>query len=724
MFFAKRNILLLSAFLVIFLSVSGQITAFASSPKNSANILLITIDTLRPDHLGCYGNKDIKTPNIDNLARDGVLFANAYSPVPLTLPSHVSMMTGRYPIQHGIQNNGGFILEGTAKTLAEILRGSGYKTGAIVASYVLASHFGLSQGFDDYDDHFLQNTGEIKDYSENSENLRTAEDVTGIAGKWLNQNHKDPFFFWVHYFDPHAPYSPPPPFDATYKDNPYDGEIAYTDHFIGRLLEEIKKLSIMENTCIIIVGDHGEGLWEHNEQTHGLFIYDTTLRVPLIISHPKLFKKNKKVLSMVRTIDIMPTILESLCIQPKDTYIQGTSLVPLLKGEKKEISLDLYCESVYSKLNLNWSPLEGIVTADGWKYIHAPKPELYNLKKDPHEKKNLLSIDTQKAESLKKMYQDLKEELLVKSHSKEEAKSVSISAETRERLQSLGYIAFSGSTDEGSGDQPDLLLPDPKDKAHLLAKIDEARGLEEKEDFDKAIQKYEEVLKEDPDNKMALYSVGLRYISLGRPKEALISFQKITKIDPQNFDALNILGLIYDLLCMPDEAIKSFKTAIQINNKAEHIHYNLGNVYLKTNHLDMAEKKFQEMLSFTQDPVVISAALGNIGGIYVRQKHFKKAMEKFKESIKYNSINRDAHIGLADSYYSLGDIDNSINEWKNIIDIWPDDYVACYKLAQLSLDNSKTEQAIIYLKKSLQIRPDYMDARILLQNIYGGFKVN
>ncbi len=243
----------------------------------------------------------------------------------------------------------------------------------------------------------------------------------------------------MHYFDPHSLYNPPAPYDNLYKERPYDGEIAFTDKCLGDLLEEINKLSLLEKTCIILVGDHGEGLWEHNEQTHGLFIYNTTLHVPLIISCPKLFPKGNRISSPASTIDIMPTVLELLDINNKSEklLVQGSSLLPFLMGNENENGMkrDLYCESQYPKLNLNWAPLEGIVTFDGWKYIYAPKPELYDLKEDPEEKVNLLSKNIEKAKSLQEKLLIVKNDLLKKSQALEKAKSVALSPETKERLK-------------------------------------------------------------------------------------------------------------------------------------------------------------------------------------------------------------------------------------------------------------------------------------------------
>ncbi|MGA1870688.1 MAG: sulfatase-like hydrolase/transferase [bacterium] len=679
------------------------------------NILLISIDTLRPDHLACYGYKSIKTPHIDLLAQNGILLRNAYSPVPLTLPSHMSIMTGQYPRGHGVYNNGGYVLSDSAETVAEVLHQQGYATGAIVASYVLNSQWGLGQGFEDYDDS-IAHTAEKRPMDK--EGYRRGKELTELGKKWLRQHHEKPFFLWVHYFDPHAPYDPPAPFDKKYKNEPYDGEIAYMDHCLGELFNEMKKLSLLETTLIIFVGDHGEGLWEHQEQTHGLFIYNTTLHVPLIVRYPKKYPKGKEVSALVRTIDIMPTILEALDIQSPTLDLQGTSLIPLLTGEKKDLELNLYGESRYPELNFKWAPLECIVCEE-WKYIHAPKAELYNFKNDPKETTNLYSVNTQKSEFLRAQLLSLKEKLSGVSHTENDAEPVEISPEARQKLQSLGYICNAESNEKNLDNYDPLSLPDPKDKVSVLAHIDEARVLESKGQFDVAIQKYEEILTHAPDSIATHYLLGLAYRNAGDPIKALHEMEKVAELDFTYFDCENILGLLYDQLALPKKAIKAFKKALTINPDTVYVHNNLGMVYFKSNTLDLAEKEFKEVISFDSDtdPQHISVAFSNLGGVYMRKGYLDKAVESFKSSITLDSDNVGSYIGLAEAYEYLGKIKQSILQWKYIVKRQSDDHFAYFKLGQLSLAIGKLKEAIKYLKKSLQLKPDFFEARMLLQKI-------
>lgn len=701
----------------MFFSLGSMSRARGNNDPNSLpNILFITIDTLRPDHLGCYGYESIKTPIIDNLAQNGVLFTDTYSSAPLTLPSHVTIMTGQYPIQHGVRTNGTFILPDAADTISEILHGRGYATGAIVASAVLASHCGLRQGFDTYDDH-IDKPEEGKSL-ESGKSFRKGDLITALAEKWLQKNHKKPFFLWVHYFDPHAPYDPPAPFNSQYQDRPYDGEIAYTDQCLGHLLEEMRKLQLRENTLIILVGDHGEGLWEHNEQAHGLFIYDTTLKVPFIMQYPKHLPEGKKFNFLVGTVDIMPTILELLGIETKNFNLPGQSLIPILTGPDKSARPTLYCESLYPQLNFNWSPLEGIITSEGWKYIHAPKPELYHLKNDLKEETNLYTKNPAKANSLHQELLSLKKDLSSSTKGLPEgAKQITLSNEIKEKLKSLGYISGTSSVKQEKGGTSISSLPDPKDKAPLLAKIDKGRELEAKGHLDQAIDMYEEVTSQDPQNIMALYWLSLAYRNKGWLPKALVEIQKVAALDPGYYDCQNILGLLYDQLAVPDKAIQAYKIALEANPSSSNIHNNLGLVYLKLNNLESAMQSFKHALAQPIDPVLASLVYTNMAEVYIRRGDLEKAEKRLTKAIRQNEYHYEAHLSLADLYFHQKKIDQCIKAWERVIMLWPDDYLAYYKLAHAFLAINQTDQAIQILKKCLQLHPDYPEARMLLQQI-------
>src|ERR1700704_7031367 len=372
--------------LILILTALTALCAAAPTPaKPALNVVLITIDTLRADHLGCYGYKQIKTPNIDGLAADGVRFENAFAVVPVTLPSHSSMLTGTYPMLSGMHDFSANKLSPLQPTLASVLKQAGYQTGAVIGAAVLDSRFGLNQGFDFYYDHF--------DFSRLDEaNLdemeRPGNVVADVALDWLGKNSQKKFFLWMHLYDPHFPYRPPEPYSREYAAQPYDGEIAFADEQVGRLLRFLKDKGLYQNTVIVLSGDHGESLGEHGEKTHGFFIYNATMRVPLIIHLPG----KSAVLPLedpVSLVDLMPTVIEAARVKIP-SQVQGRSLLPLLRGEKAERPRTIYGETFLPRIHFNWSELRGAENAK-YHFIDAPHPELYDLTKDPGELRNLFS---------------------------------------------------------------------------------------------------------------------------------------------------------------------------------------------------------------------------------------------------------------------------------------------------------------------------------------------
>jgi len=378
--------ILLLLFLLPAGSYAGQGQAKKSTPPaRLPNLLLITIDTLRPDHLHCYGYEQIQTANIDSLATDGIRFAQAFTPIPITLPSHAVMLTGTYPMMSGMHDFSGNILSPSQPTLATVLRARGYDTGAVIAAAVLDRRFGLNQGFDFYYDHF--------DFSRLAEtNLdlmeRSGNHVIDEALAWLAKPRSKPFFLWVHLYDPHHPYKPPAPFNEKYKTNLYDGEIAFADSQLGRLLEYLKQHSLYNHTLVALAGDHGEGLGEHGEKTHGFFIYNSTLHVPLIIK-PVLGTKvaEKVVPAQVSLVDLMPTLL-GLLNAPIPAKVQGENLTGMLLRRDQSNGSSLYSETYLPRIHFNWSELRGLQVRN-YHFISGPKPELYDTSKDPQELQNL-----------------------------------------------------------------------------------------------------------------------------------------------------------------------------------------------------------------------------------------------------------------------------------------------------------------------------------------------
>jgi arylsulfatase A-like enzyme/Flp pilus assembly protein TadD len=552
------------------------------------NVLLITLDTTRADHLGCYGHKPAKTPHLDRLAREGVRFARVYCPAPLTLPSHCSIMTGLDPVAHGVHNNGHDLPPGI-KTLAEILKGHGYSTSAFVSSFSVDSRFGIERGFDVYDDTFRS---ELPFKTLNAE--RRAEETYARFSRWLENNGENKFFSWVHYYDPHWPYDPPSPYKEEFGGRPYDGEIAYMDHYVGALLDRLREKGVLERTVVVIAGDHGEGLGDKVEIGHGIFLYEETLRVPLILHNPAVFPRSQVIESQVRLVDVAPTILEIVGLKNEAAGMTGQSLVAWLRGKSRK-DLDSLVETFYPRENFGWSELVGLVSGR-WKFIQAPRPEVYDLEKDPEERQNLFGTSAGKAGELKKKLE--REVLRASSGGKAASGEVSTRAEDMEKLRSLGYVNFAPA-------RPGSTFPDPKEKIDLIRLIQEAQAYELEERYAEAEQAYLKVLEDVPDSpagyvnlaiaqalqkkfdraietlnrgmsripdsEILLVRLGHTHLVTGKSGEAFEIMNRVLTLNPRNVDALTVCAGILDTAGRKEEARSYYERALAIEPESRYL---------------------------------------------------------------------------------------------------------------------------------------------------------
>jgi choline-sulfatase len=510
------------------------------------NVLLITLDTTRADRLGCYGYAAAKTPNLDALARAGVLFRNVYAPVPLTLPSHCSIMTGLAPLRHGVHNNGSYVLGPEHATLAEMLGAEGFRTAAFVASFSVDSRFGIGQGFTHYDDSF-QAGQPFKPV--NSE--RRADAVAARFSSWLDGQAGELFFAWVHFFDPHLPYRPPAPYDREFADNPYDGEVAFMDEAVGTVVGRIRAKGLVDRTLVVVAGDHGEAFGEKVETGHGVFLYDQTMRVPLILCAPGRIPGGRSVAPRVRLTDIMPTVLDMLGL-PVPAGIDGESLVPLAAG-KKGSDRDVYIETFYPRENYGWSELVGLVS-ERWKYIRAPRPELYDLAADPAETRNLATASGSVAAGLGR-----KLEALVRAGAGVAGGSARVlTAEEEERLRSLGYVNFSVGA-AGSG-----AAADPKDKLDVLRLSQTAEGYELEGRIAEARDAYARLLELVPESPASYVNLALCEARMQRFDEALATLELGTERIPESAVLHVRLGHTYLLLGRAGEALASMDRTIAL----------------------------------------------------------------------------------------------------------------------------------------------------------------
>lgn len=500
---------------VIWMTFRGQ-TPFARDELRNANLVIITLDTTRADHIGAYGYAGAETPNLDRLASDGVLFEHCITPTAYTLPSHSSIMTGLYPPQHGVRLNGDAALAATNHTLAERLKEKGYATAAFAGAFVLDGRWGLAQGFDHYDDEFHLGKDQRLDLARVQ---RPANQVTDAALQWLQQKSAKPFFAWLHYYDAHVPYEPPPPLRG------YDGEISFADSQVGRVLAWLESAKLSDNTIVVIVGDHGEGLGSHGEDEHGYFVYDYAVRVPLLMRVPGM--SGVRVTKQVRTVDIYPTLLE-LMTGDAGSDVEGRSLMPLIRGEKEDAPRYAYSESMATNLQYGWAALYSI-RSDGHKFIDAPRSELYELASDPGETKNRLDDLRRVAVQLRAELKKIREEGERRAPKTEEA---NLDQETMRMLASLGYVAGTAVPTEGDH------LADPKDKIHLFESVGYAANLIAKDDYAEAAEVLEIVLADDPNVRQAQLLLASAYRKIGRAGDAKTILDAYLKQDPGNVRAL------------------------------------------------------------------------------------------------------------------------------------------------------------------------------------------
>jgi arylsulfatase A-like enzyme len=482
------------------------------------NVLVITLDTTRADRLGCYGYKRNTTPNIDALSAVGVQFNFAYSPVPLTLPSHCTIFTGTYPLFHRVRNNGNYLLPSQLTTLAEIFKDNGYKTSAFVSSFTVDSRFGLDQGFDHYDDRMT-----VGERLEQMSSERIAEITFETFKLWINKNYQSGFFCWLHFFDPHYPYEPPEPYISKFSPNPYDGEVAYMDEYIGKAVNLLKNLGILGKTLLILAGDHGEAFGEHQEMGHQVFCYEENIRVPLIFYAQDQLKKNLKVNQKVCLIDVFPTILDIMGL-PRPKSVQGLSLLPALQG-KAIPERSLYFESYFSYEVMACAPVIGVLQG-GHKFIDLPKPELYNLKSDPSERKNIFYSSRDISKKLKSELGDL-----ISRYQQDDLQSQrELTAKEKEKLISLGYLT--GSSQNQLKKQG---LPDPKDRIDAFLEYSQADSMLQQGDLKKAEVGFKKSLEMNPLFAPVYARLASVYSQQGRLRESGQILKEAMKKIPGDF---------------------------------------------------------------------------------------------------------------------------------------------------------------------------------------------
>ncbi|HET7294543.1 MAG TPA: tetratricopeptide repeat protein [Vicinamibacteria bacterium] len=652
------------------------------------NVLLISVDTLRADHVGSYGFPRPTTPRLDAVAREGVVFANAYTPVPVTLPAHASLLTGTLPPVHGVRDNLHERLPDASRTLAEMLKERGFATAAVVSSFVLDRRFNLSQGFSAYEDRF-QAVHRIGDVAE-----RKGDETSRVATAWLERHGREPFFLFVHFYDPHDPYEPPEPFASQWKGDEYSGEIAFADHCAGQVLDKLRELGLYESTLIVVTGDHGEMLGEHGELNHGFFIYESALRVPLVFRVPGASPRAARVDRPVSLVDVVPTVAALLGI-PVGDALQGVDLSPWLRGEAAGGGArSLYAETVTPTRYYGTSSLLGVIK-EGWKYIETSRPELYDLRQDPAEANDLAAKEPARAEALGG---ELKRILAASLATAKPGEAAGLDEDARRRLESLGYLSRGG----GAEIVFDRSKEDPKDLISFFRSDQRLSRLVEEKKYDEARVLCEEMLRQRPGFADCHLQMSRVAVARGDPKAALEAARRAVALAPENEAArLQIAGLLRGRGEV-EAAITHYRQALEARPDSLEARTRLGRALADGGRLDEAVSVLRPAVdAWPQSP----EAATQLGFALARQGRLEAAIDSYRRALALDSASAEAHAYLGSALASQGKLDEAIPHFELALRTKPDHAELHDWLGVALREKGRTEEALGHFREAVRLDP-------------------
>lgn len=723
----------------------------------SYNLLIITLDTMRADHIGAYGYPSAQTPHMDHLANNGFLFENCYSPVPLTLPAHCSLFTGNYPPGHGVRDNGSFFLDAQQTTLAELMKKNGSHTYAAIAAFVLLAKFGLNQGFDLYDD-ALDDDKVITEL----ESEINAERVYSKFNQWLQKYiqsasspssspshpHRTPFFAWVHFYDPHSPYQPPDSFLQKFPSTltgQYDAEVAYMDVYIGKIIEDLKKNRLLDHTLIIIVGDHGEAFGEHDELGHSFFCYQENIHIPLIFYNPILLSQPQRIRDSINLVDIMPTIIDLFQLK-NDTTCQGTSFSHLFTGATGKTQRTHYIESMHGREEMGWAPLTAIIH-ENYKYISLPEPELYDLVNDKNEKNNLFWKENRLA---KKMDQQLAQLILSYSTNNTDSRR-QLSNNDQQQLKSLGYIsAFSSKKETRLDPKQGIKIKNRYNKIEALIQgntsntsssaLTEAEkqlqdlvnenphnllpqyfGLldliyKKQNQPDRVITNWQNAIQAFPQNEFLKVNLAFEYFYNKQLDEAEALAQELVKANPTLTQALVLLARIREYHKNPQGALQYYEKAVASEPQNTSLRISYGKILGQLHQHDRAWQQCQTLL---EDPAILHNPVvkARLGILLVEIGQDEKARELLTDVVQRDDSEPDAWNYLGILYYRQGNYEKALVAYNRAIELDPKIAKAFNNLGTLYLgralekrDSKLLDQAVSAFNKALELDPELTSA--------------
>lgn len=622
----------------LILVLLGVLSAFAAAAE--PDLVLITLDTARADRFGFHGSKRGLTPNLDALAQQSTVFKRAYAQAPLTTVSHATIFTGTHPQYHRV-NDFGIAIPAPVPTIAELLKSRGYQTAAFVGSVILdpktAMAPGFDRGFDVYDaGYHRRRKGEDRYKSME----RRAMTVVQRAVKWLTtkRDKKKPFFLWVHVYDPHYPYEAPAPFRAKYRRDPYDGEIAYTDAAMGTLLTALRSARLLSGAGVVVTADHGEALGEHGEHTHGVFLYDSTIHVPLVVKAPGQSAGSSADVRVSHT-DILPTLLEWAKV-PAPEHVQGSSLTGLATAEEPD-DRPSYAETEYPRRAFGWSSL-GALRAGKYLYVNAPKRELYDLESDPKAAANIAASAAPIADTLAARLEDI-----FKKYSSDYAASEqTVDADNVEKLRALGYVGGGRVPTE-----PGKVLADPKEKVSVANDLHDAMHAVESDRLEEGVALLRRVLAADPQIYAAQYQLGIALTQLGRPKEAIEPLRKALELLRDSAMAQYELGIALFESGQWKASVPHFEAAVaQMPNHVDAV-FSLASVYARTERVDEAKELLQRALTIDAEHYRSNLLYGRLLDLLGQST---EALPYLETAARVQAKSAEARIFLADAYQKVG----------------------------------------------------------------------
>jgi arylsulfatase A-like enzyme/predicted Zn-dependent protease len=636
-----------SWFFVLFTLLTASLAARAEAP----NIIVITVDTTRADRMGFLGNTHGLTPNLDLLAGQGVVFERAYSQAPLTPVSHATIFTGTYPQFHTVTDFGR-ALPALLPYLPDILQKSGYHTAAFIGSLILDPNASMAPGFDRGFSFFDAGFHMKRDRDESRYNTveRRGGDVVAHAITWLNKNRQSPFFLWVHLYDPHAPYDPPPPYDKRFADH-YEGEIAYADASLGKLFTYLRQRGLYDHTLIVMMSDHGESLGAHGESMHGIFLYDETIHVPLLFKLPGSLLARRRVSTRVRLVDVAPTLLSMLSLPLPPTF-QGESLVPLMKGSQKgAVDLPAYAETDYPRRAFGWSALRSL-RAGKYLFVHAPKRELYDQSQDKGAAHNLAPSSPAVTGTLQALLDDFHEKT---TSYREKSPQAPLTSEQAENLSALGYVSSSAA---GQSQDP-FQGADPKDKIGISNILQDGMIAVEDGRYEDAIPLLKHVLEDSPLVTAAQLQLGIALSKVKRYPEAIAALHKAVEQLPDSVQARYELGLALFETGAWQDSVPFFEFVAKKRPKWPDAQYSLASVYARTQHVPEAVELLLAVLQLNPQHFRANLLLGRI---LTLQHRCGEALPYLHSAESSEPDNFEPHAFLADALDELGESQSAATE--------------------------------------------------------------